>query len=133
MPVTDPIADVLTRIRNANRALHEETQVPTSTFSHELLRILKEQGFIRSYEPIADSWPRMTKVQLKYRGAKRERVITDLKRVSKPGLRVYKGASDIPRVLKGLGVAVVSTSQGVMTDSAARDKGIGGEIICYVW
>ncbi len=133
MPVTDPVADVLTRIRNANQALHEETQVPSSRFCDEILRILKEQGFIRGYERIPDSWPPMTRVHLKYIGPRRQRVITGLKRVSKPGLRVYKPANELPRVLKGLGIAIVSTSQGVMTDAAAREKGIGGEVICQVW
>lgn len=133
MPVTDAVADVLTRIRNANRALHEETLVPQSKLSSEILRILKEQGYIRHYEPVADSLPPMTKVFLKYRGAKRVPVITNLKRVSRPGLRVYKGSSEIPRVLKGLGIAIVSTSQGVLTDKAAREKGVGGEVLCFVW
>ncbi len=133
MPVTDPVADLLTRIRNANKALHETTNVPTSKFSLEMLRILKEQGFISNYEQVEDAAHPMTRVYLKYLTQKRDRVITGLKRVSKPGLRVYKPAAEIPRVLKGLGVAVVSTSKGLVTDKQARDLGVGGEVICYIW
>ncbi|MEI6915111.1 MAG: 30S ribosomal protein S8 [Armatimonadota bacterium] len=134
MPCTDTVADLLTRIRNANRAYHESTVVNTSKFSLEILRILQEEGYIRGYEPVPDTAPQlMTRVHLKYVGAKRERVINDLKRVSTPGHRVYRPNTEIPRVLKGLGIAIVSTSKGLTTDRAARKMGIGGEVVCFVW
>lgn len=133
MPVTDPVADLLTRLRNANKALHDTTEIPTSKFGLEILRILKEQGYIRSFEAVDGAKHPMTRVHLKYAGSKRERVITNLKRVSRPGLRVYKTKDEIPRVLKGLGVAIITTSQGVLTDHQARQLGVGGEVVCYVW
>lgn len=133
MPVTDPVADLLTRLRNANKALHETTDIPTSKFGLEILRILQEQGYIRSFGPVDGAKHPLTRVQLKYSGSKRERVITNLKRVSRPGLRVYKTKDEIPRVLKGLGVAIITTSQGVLTDHQARQLGVGGEVVCYVW
>jgi small subunit ribosomal protein S8 len=134
MPVTDTVADLLTRIRNANRALHDQTNVPTSKLNLEILRILRDEGYIRGFEAVESEGPEaMTRVQLKYIGSKRERVLNGLKRVSKPGLRVYKGKADVPRVLKGLGIAIVSTSRGLMTDRAARDLGVGGEVLCLVW
>lgn len=134
MPVTDTVADVLTRLRNANRALHDSTVVPTSKFNLEILRILQEEGYIRGFEPVPDSEPqKMTRVHLKYVGPKRERALNNLKRVSKPGHRVYKPKTDVPRVLKGLGIAIVSTSRGLVTDRAARKLGVGGEVVCYVW
>ncbi|MCC6485489.1 MAG: 30S ribosomal protein S8 [Armatimonadetes bacterium] len=134
MPVTDTVADVLTRLRNANRALHDSTVVPTSKFTLELLRILQEEGYIRGFEAVPDSAPQeMTRVHLKYVGPKRERVLNNLQRVSKPGLRVYKPNTEIPRVLKGLGIAIVSTSRGLVTDRVARKLGVGGEVICHVW
>ncbi len=133
MAVTDTVADLLTRIRNANKALHDHTDVPTSKLCLEILRILKEEGYIRNFEPVADAEHPTTRVYLKYLGAKRERVITNLRRVSKPGLRVYRPTTNVPRVLKGLGIAIVSTSRGVVTDRAARNLGVGGEVLCYVW
>lgn len=133
MPVTDTVADLLTRIRNANKALLDHTDVPTSKFSLELLRILKEQGYIRGFEAVQDAEHPMTRVHMKYQGAKRERVITNLRRISKPGLRVYKPKAGVPRVLKGLGIAIVSTSRGLVTDAQARQLGVGGEVVCQVW
>ena len=133
MPVSDPIGDLLTRIRNANRAAHDSLDVDASNIKVEICRILQDEGFIKSYEvtknPVQDS----IKVHLKYGARNRERVITDLKRVSKPGLRVYANRDNLPRVLRGLGVAIITTSQGVMTDKQARKLGIGGEILAYVW
>lgn len=133
MPVTDSVADLLTRIRNANRALHDYTDVPTSKFNLEILRILKEQGFIRGYDAVSGTKFPTTRIYLKYLGTRRERVITNLKRISKPGLRKYSQSQNLPRVLKGLGIAIVSTSSGLLTDAQAREKGVGGEVVCYVW
>jgi small subunit ribosomal protein S8 len=132
MTVTDPVADLLTRIRNANSAKHETVEVPASRLSMEILRILKDEGFIRGYEMVKDSKFPTARIALKY-GPKQEKVISNLKRVSKPGLRVYAKRDKVPRVLRGLGVAIISTSKGVMTDREARRLGIGGEVLCYVW
>ncbi len=129
---TDPVADLLTRIRNANRAYHESLMVAGSKLKLEIVRILKDEGFIKAYEVIPDPKQDQIKVTLSY-GPKREKVITDLKRVSRPGLRVYAGHGKMPRVLRGLGIAIVTTSQGVMTDKEARRREIGGEVLCYVW
>lgn len=129
---TDPIADMLTRIRNANAANHESVEVSLSKLKLEIAKILHAEGYIRRYEVIRDGPQGRLKIYLKY-GPKREKVITQLKRVSKPGLRVYTKADQIPRVLNGLGIAILSTSKGVMTDREARRLGVGGEVICYVW
>ena len=129
---TDPVADLLTRIRNANRAYHDSLSVAGSKLKLEIVRILKDEGFIKAYEVIPDPKQDLIKVTLQY-GPKREKVITDLKRVSRPGLRVYTGHGKMPRVLRGLGIAIVTTSQGVMTDKEARRRAIGGEVLCYVW
>jgi small subunit ribosomal protein S8 len=129
---TDPVADLLTRIRNANNAYHDSLEISGSKLKTEVVRILHEEGFIKSYEVVKDPKQDKLKVSLKY-GPRRERVITNLKRVSKPGLRVYSGRDKLPRVLRGLGIAIVTTSQGVMTDKEARRRGIGGEVLCYVW
>ncbi|HEV2473733.1 MAG TPA: 30S ribosomal protein S8 [Chthonomonadales bacterium] len=129
---TDPIADLLTRIRNANRANHEALELSASRLKVEVARILQSEGFIREYEVIKQEPQDRLKISLKY-GARREKVITDLKRVSRPGLRVYVGKEKIPRVLRGLGIAILSTSQGVMTDREARKRGVGGEVLCYIW
>jgi small subunit ribosomal protein S8 len=133
MPVSDPIADLLTRIRNANRANHDGFEVDASKLKVEVLRILQEEGYIKSYEvwkqPVQDK----IKVTLKYGPRNYEKVITDLKRISKPGLRIYRAHDSLPTVLRGLGIAIVSTSQGVMTAKKARKLGIGGEVLCYVW
>jgi small subunit ribosomal protein S8 len=130
--MTDPIADMLTRIRNANTVRHEQLEVPASNMKKALLGLLKEEGFISDYAYIDDGKQGLLRVRLKY-GPNREKVITGIKRISKPGLRVYAKKSEMPRVLGGLGVAVISTSQGIMTDKQARKAGLGGEVVCYVW
>jgi small subunit ribosomal protein S8 len=131
---TDPIADMLTRIRNANRALHERAEMPTSRLKSEIARILKEEGYIQDYRvERGDGTPYDTLViELKY-GRGRERVITDLKRVSKPGRRVYARKDRLPRVLGGMGTAILSTSNGLITSRAAEQQGVGGEVVCFVW
>lgn len=132
MVMTDPIADLLTRIRNANSIRHEVLEVPTSKIKKDILRILLNEGYIKSYEDYNDGVVPMIKINLKY-GSNKEKVITGLKRISKPGLRVYCKKDNIPRVLNGLGVALISTSKGIMPDREARTLGLGGEVICYVW
>ena len=132
MVMTDPIADMLTRIRNANMVRHEKLEVPASNIKKEIAEILKREGFIRDVEYIDDNKQGIIRVFLKY-GANNERVITGLKRISKPGLRVYAKSNEVPKVLNGLGIALVSTSQGVLTDKDARAKQIGGEVLAYVW
>ncbi|TWI53637.1 30S ribosomal protein S8 [Halalkalibacter nanhaiisediminis] len=132
MVMTDPIADMLTRIRNANTVRHEKLELPASKVKKEIAEILKREGFIRDYEYIEDSKQGVIRIFLKY-GATNERVITGLKRISKPGLRVYAKAGELPRVLGGLGIALVSTSKGVMTDKDARQQQVGGEVLAYVW
>jgi len=129
---TDPVADLLTRIRNANRANHESLEIAGSKLKLEIVKILQREGFIKGFEVIKDPKQDRIKVFLRY-NTRREKVITNLKRVSRPGLRVYAGADNLPRVLRGLGIAIITTSQGVMTDKEARRKGIGGEVLCYVW
>jgi small subunit ribosomal protein S8 len=130
--LTDPVADMLTRIRNANKALHETTTMPTSRLKVEIARILKEEGYIKDYriEP-GESFATLV-VTLKY-GKSRERVITDLKRVSKPGRRVYARKDRLPRVLGGMGTAILSTSSGLVTQRTAQERGVGGEVVCFVW
>jgi small subunit ribosomal protein S8 len=130
--LTDPIADMLTRVRNANRALHDTASMPTSRMKEEIARILEEEGYIRGYrvepgEPVAT-----LVIELKF-GKDRRRVITDLKRVSKPGRRIYAGKNRLPRVLGGLGTAIMSTSTGVITNRQAAERGVGGEVIAFVW
>ncbi|WP_096202128.1 30S ribosomal protein S8 [Bacillus sp. FJAT-45350] len=132
MVMTDPIADMLTRIRNANTVRHEKLELPASNIKKEIADILKREGFIRDVEVIDDSKQGIIRIFLKY-GSDNERVITGLKRISKPGLRVYANAQELPRVLGGLGIAIVSTSKGVMTDKQARQQQIGGEVVAYVW
>ncbi len=132
MVMTDPIADMLTRVRNANSVKHESVDIPRSTMKEELSRILKDEGFIRDYKVIEDGKQGIIRVYLKY-DAVQGHVIQGIKRISKPGLRVYANKEEVPRVLGGLGVAILSTSQGIVTDRTARQKGIGGEVICYVW
>jgi small subunit ribosomal protein S8 len=129
---TDPVADLLTRIRNANRAYHDSTEISGSRIKIEIVRILQREGFIKGFEIIKDPKQDRIRIFLRY-GPRRERVLTDLKRISKPGLRVYAGKERLPRVLRGLGLAILTTSYGVMTDKEARTKGIGGEVLCYVW
>jgi small subunit ribosomal protein S8 len=132
MAMTDPIADMLTRIRNANQALLERVDIPASRFKVELAKILKAEGFIRAYRLIDDKKQGILRVYLKF-GTGNERVIQGLRRVSRPGLRVYRRAIQLPRTVGALGVAVVSTSQGLMTGKVARERGLGGEVLCYVW
>ncbi|EQE40442.1 30S ribosomal protein S8 [Clostridioides difficile Y312] len=130
--MTDPIADMLTRIRNANVVKHETVDVPASNMKKELARILLEEGFIRGYDVIEDGKQGIIRIQLKY-GQEGERVITGLKKISKPGMRVYAANHEIPKVLNGLGISVISTSKGILTDKQARKENVGGEVICYVW
>ncbi len=131
MTMTDPIADLLTRIRNANTARHESLEVPASNIKKEIVEILKSEGFIKDVEYIEDNKQRIIKIFLKY--SKGERVIKGIKRISKPGLRVYAKASELPKVLNGLGIAIVSTSNGVVTDKIARKNNTGGEVLAYIW
>lgn len=132
MVMTDPIADMLTRIRNANLVGHEKVEIPGSNIKRSIAEILKREGYIRDTEFIADDKQGVIRVFMKY-GKNQERVITGLKRISKPGLRVYAAHDNIPRVLGGLGTAILSTSQGIMTDKDARGAKIGGEVLCYIW
>ena len=130
--LTDPVADMLARIRNANKALHERAEMPTSRLKEQIARILKEEGYITDFHvQNGESFDTLV-IQLKY-GRSRERVITDLKRISKPGRRVYAGKDRLPRVLGGMGVAILSTSNGLVTSRTAEEKGIGGEVVCFVW
>lgn len=130
--VTDPIADMLTRIRNALIAKHETVEVPASNVKRAIAQILLEEGYIKDFTEIDDGKQGILKITLKY-GPNKQRVITGLKRISKPGLRVYVKKDEIPKVLGGLGIAIISTSKGVMTDKQARKEGLGGEVLCYIW
>lgn len=132
MSMTDPVSDMLTRIRNANHAGHEKVDIPASKLKSNIASILKKENFIKGYKFIEDHKQGIIRVYLKY-GQKRERVLTDLKRISKPGKRLYADKDNIPKVLGGLGIAVISTSKGVMTDAECRKLGLGGEILCYIW
>lgn len=132
MVMTDPIADFLTRIRNGNMVMHETVEVPGSKIKLSIADIMKEEGYIKDYEYIEDGKQGIIRIYLKY-GPNKEKVITGIKRISKPGLRVYVKKDEIPRVLGGLGTAVISTSKGLMTDKKARKEGLGGEVICYIW
>ncbi len=132
MQITDPIADMLTRIRNANSAKHQTVDVPVSKMKTAIADILKNEGYIKGYETVDDGKQGMIRITLKY-GANKEKVISGLERVSKPGLRVYSGAEELPRVLKGLGIAIISTSKGIMTDREARKAHIGGEVLAFIW
>ena len=132
--LTDPVADMLTRIRNANKALHDTTEMPSSRLKQEIARLLKEEGYIKDFHVKRDdgaSYDTLV-VELKY-GRSRERVITDLKRISKPGRRIYARKDRLPRVLGGMGTAILSTSNGLMTTRTAEQKGVGGEVVCFVW
>ena len=130
--LTDPIADMLTRIRNANKAMHDRAVMPTSRVKEEIARLLKEEGYIKDFHvEKGESFDNLV-IELKY-GRQRERVITDLKRISKPGRRVYARKDRLPRVLGGMGVAILSTSSGLVTARTAQERGIGGEVICFVW
>ena len=132
MQITDPVADMLTRIRNANSAKHETVDVPASNLKKAIAQILLDEGYIKAFEVIENGTQGTIKVTLKY-SANKEKAISGLRRVSKPGLRVYAGADELPRVLKGLGIAIISTSKGVMTDKAARANHVGGEVLAFVW
>ena len=131
MHITDPIADMLTRIRNANSARHDTVDVPASNMKKSIAQILLDEGYIKSYQIVDDGTQGVIHITLKYNG--KDKVITGLRRVSKPGLRVYVGADELPRVLRGLGIAIVSTSKGVMTDKPARAAHVGGEVLAFVW
>ena len=132
MVMTDPIADMLTRVRNANQMRHETVEMPSSKIKREISEVLKREGFIRDAEYIEDNKQGILRLSLKY-GKNAERVITGLKRISKPGLRVYVGSAEVPKVLNGLGIAIISTSRGILTDKETRREKIGGEVIAYVW
>ena len=132
MQITDPIADMLTRIRNANNAKHDTVDVPASNMKKAIAQILLDEGYIKNFQLIDDGTQGVIRITLKY-GAGKEKVISGLRRVSKPGLRVYAGAEELPKVLRGLGIAIVSTSKGVMTDEAARAAHVGGEVLAFVW
>ena len=132
MQITDPVADMLTRIRNANSAKHDTVDVPASNLKKAIAQILLDEGYIKSCQIVEDGTQGIIRITLKYLAGK-EKVISGLRRVSKPGLRVYAGADELPRVLKGLGIAIISTSKGVMTDKAARANHVGGEVLAFVW
>ncbi len=132
MTMTDPIADMLTRVRNANRAYHEAVDVPASKIKEEVARILKEEGYIKDYQIVQENGFNVIRIKMSY-GTDRERSLTGIKRISKPGLRIYAKKDEIPRVLGGLGIAVISTSKGLMTGREAKRAGLGGEVLCYVW
>ena len=131
--VNDTIADMLTRVRNANLAKHQVVQVPSTKMTRNIANVLLEEGFIQNFEEVGEDFNKQLLVSLKYKGKEREPVITSLKRISRPGLRVYANRKDLPRVLGGLGIAVISTSKGVLTDNKARHQGLGGEVLCYIW
>ena len=132
MHITDPVADMLTRIRNANNAKHETVDVPASNMKKSIAQILLDEGYIKSYQIVDDGTQGVIHITLKYL-AKKQPALSGLKRVSKPGLRIYAGADELPKVLKGLGIAIVSTSKGVMTDKKARENHVGGEVLAFVW
>ncbi len=133
MHITDPIADMLTRIRNANNQKHDTVDIPASNMKKSIAQILLDEGYVKNYQLIDDGTQGIIRIALKYNQPNKEKVITGLRRVSKPGLRVYAGADELPRVIKGLGIAIVSTSKGVMTDKAARAAHVGGEVLAFVW
>ena len=133
MTTNDPIADMLTRIRNANTAKHDTVDVPSSKMKLSIAEILLNEGYIKSYEVVEDGKFKTIRITLKYGADKNEKIITGLKRISKPGLRVYAGKDELPRVLGGLGIAIISTNNGVVTDREARKLGVGGEVLAFVW
>lgn len=132
MQTTDAIADMLTRIRNANNAKHETVDIPASNIKKEIAKILREEGYIRNYEIIEDGKQGIIRISLKY-SANKKNIISGIKRISKPGLRVYANKDEIPKVLGGLGIAIISTSRGIMTDNSARTMGVGGEVLAFIW
>ena len=131
--MTDPIADMLTRIRNANTAQHDTVDVPASKIKTEIARILLDEGYIKAYEIVEDGVVKTIKITLKYGADKNQKVISGLKRISKPGLRVYAGVENMPKVLGGLGIAIISTNKGIVTDKEARAMNVGGEVLAFVW
>ncbi|NJP08544.1 MAG: 30S ribosomal protein S8 [Leptolyngbyaceae cyanobacterium RU_5_1] len=133
MAVNDTIADMLTRIRNANLARHQTTEVPSTKMTRSIAKVLQDEGFIMGYEEAGEGVKRNLVISLKYKGKGKRPIINALKRISKPGFRVYSNRKDLPRVLGGIGVAIISTSSGIMTDREARRQGLGGEVLCYVW
>jgi small subunit ribosomal protein S8 len=133
MAANDTIADMLTRIRNASLVKKETTNIPSTKMTRSIAKVLKEEGYIAEFEEAGEGIERHLVVSLKYKGKTRQPVITALKRISKPGLRVYANRKELPRVLGGIGIAVISTSQGILTDRDARQKGLGGEVLCYIW
>lgn len=132
MQITDPIADMLTRIRNASTAKHESVDVPASNMKKQIAEILLAEGYIKDYQIIDDSTQGVIRITLKY-GANKTKVISGIKRVSKPGLRIYAGKEELPKVLRGMGIAIISTSKGIMTDKEARKQNVGGEVLAFVW
>ena len=132
MHITDPVADMLTRIRNANNAKHDTVDVPASNMKKSIAQILLDEGYIKNFQLIDDGTQGVIRITLKY-GAGKEKVISGLRRVSKPGLRIYTNCEDMPKVMKGLGTAIISTSKGIMTDKAARAAHVGGEVLAFVW
>ncbi|MGC2634593.1 MAG: 30S ribosomal protein S8 [Candidatus Cybelea sp.] len=132
MSITDPIADMLTRIRNANTANHKTVDVPASRAKQAIAKILQDEGFIESFERVAEGPQGKIRIQLRY-GPEKEKIITGLRRISRPGLRVYTGKTEIPRVLGGLGLVIISTPQGIMSGKRAKKQGVGGEVLAYVW
>jgi small subunit ribosomal protein S8 len=133
MAATDTISDMLTRIRNAGMVRHQTTEVISTRMTRSIAQVLKEEGYIAEYEEVVDGVKKTLVISLKYKGRNRQPLITALKRVSKPGLRVYSNKKELPKVLGGIGIAIISTSKGIMTDRQARQQGIGGEVLCYVW
>ena len=133
MTMSDPIADMLTRIRNANTAKHDTVDVPASKMKVAIANILLEEGYIKKYEIVEDGGFQTIRISLKYNNNKSERIISGIKKISKPGLRIYAGKEDMPKVLGGLGIAIISTNQGVITDKKARELGVGGEVLAFVW
>ena len=131
--IHDTIADMLTRIRNANLAKHQIVQVPATTITKNILKVLQNEGFIYQFEEIGENLKNYLLISLKYKGKNKKPVITELKRISKPGLRVYANHKELPKVLGGIGIAIISTSKGIMTDQNARHHGLGGEVLCYIW
>ncbi len=133
MATNDTISDMLTRIRNASLAKHQTTLIPATRMTLSIARVMKQEGFIADFEETGENIDRRLVVALKYEGKNRQSIIKRLKRVSKPGLRVYSNSRELPRVLGGIGIAIISTSQGIMTDREARKQGVGGEVLCYIW
>lgn len=133
MAANDTIADMLTRIRNASLARHQRTEVPSTKMTRSIAKVLSEEGFITEYKEVGEGVNKKLVISLKYKGKNRQPIIKSLKRISKPGLRVYSNRKELPRVLGGIGIAIISTSSGIMTDRDARSQGLGGEVLCYVW